>query len=208
MLENRTRRLAWLVALALLALPTTAAGKEGAILDPQLLTLPSGHPTRAQLSILPVYRNGPFGPSEMIPAPAAGSLPVVTLSMPGGQPMLRFTGTPLNRQGHSVVWITLPASIAPQRRKVVVRSGGHVYPDPIDSAAGQSKAPAAAVSHPAAARHQPAQISPASARRAQRGASRAWPFLLGGLALAAAAWGVALKRVRRVGRMLPRGARR
>lgn len=202
MMPSRVRCLASLLVFGALVYPSTAAGKQGAILDPQLLALPLGQTARVQLLVLPMYRGGPLGPREVTPAPAAGSVPVVTLRQLGGGRVLRFTGTPLDRRGESVVWVRLPASSAPQRWEVWVGAGGHLYPDLVDSSVIDRSAT------PAATPNQAAPLGATSAARGHSGSSPAWPFVLGGLALAAVACGFALDRAGRVGRMLPRGVRR
>jgi hypothetical protein len=176
------RRLIVLLGLAAFAWPATAAGKLGAMFVPQLLTLPSGQATRLHLDVLPLVR----GVRVVIPAPRAGSVPVVSLRLLSGRRVLRFTGAPLEGPAppHSVVWIKLPVSNVSQQWDVSVRAGGHVYPDLIDR-------PVTSMATP----HAPAVIRRMSGASGHPpGPDPAWPFVLGGLTLVAAAGALALGR--------------
>jgi hypothetical protein len=128
----------------------------------------------------------------VIPAPRAGSVPVVSLRLLSGRRVLRFTGAPLEGSAppHSVVWIKVPASNVSQQWDVSVRAGGHVYPDLIDRPVTSTATPRT----PAVIR----RLSAASGLRP--GPDPVWPFVLGGLTVVAAAGALALGRAGPFGR--------
>jgi hypothetical protein len=103
---------------------------------------------------------------EIVPSPRIGSVPVVTLREVGGRGVIRFVGSPLDRDFSSVVWIK-PSSSDSQRRWVVsVRASGHVYPDlvdpPLTTMPNLPNAPVAPRVHqpaPAGRRHDPSWLA-------------------------------------------------
>ncbi len=121
--------LTWLAAVGTLAWPATATAKEGAMFNPQMLSLASGQASRRQLYVMSVIA----GHHTTLPAPAPGSVPIVILKPDGRGPTLRFTGTRLDGSHRSLVRLEVPASRVSQRWIVSVQADGHVYPDRIDS---------------------------------------------------------------------------
>jgi hypothetical protein len=132
----------WMVPLvvAALALPASAAAKQGVMFSPQLFGLPAGATTRLELYVLPVcraYREiGTAGglsvyraDHQTVPAPRVGSVPVVILHEVGGTESMRFVGTALDQDLRSIVNVAVPPSAASKRWVVSVRASGHVYPD-------------------------------------------------------------------------------
>ncbi len=137
------RRGVVLLAAGALALPASAAGKQGAMVSPRLFGLPAGATTQLELYVLPVYRGDqeiapaaglpvyrPDG--EVIPAPRVGSVPIVILREVGGVKIMRFVGTALDPRLRSDVKVAVPASAVSRRWSVSVRASGHVYPDLTD----------------------------------------------------------------------------
>jgi hypothetical protein len=125
MKHSRMRRLALLLAFGPLAWPSTAAGEQGAIVNPQLLALPLGQATRAQLYVLPRSSTGGDHPRSGCGLGAGGDT----------APAERQARTALHRRAarpaHALGRVDKGAS-SNRLAAVSVRAGGHVYPDLID----------------------------------------------------------------------------
>jgi hypothetical protein len=142
-LRKAVSRFSAVVIATVLALPVSAVAKQGAMFSPQLLRPQSGSRTRLELYVLPVYRgeqciasspcSPPVSGRELVPAPPVGSVPVVIFRSFGGATVMRFVGTPLDRDLRSVVWVTLPRASVAERWVISVRADGRVYPDVTDS---------------------------------------------------------------------------
>jgi hypothetical protein len=111
-----------------LVVPAPAVAKDGAMFNPQLISLPAGQSNRLELYVMPVD-----DPHRRVPAPPVGAVPVVTLRALHGTGRMQFVGTPLDRNRRSLVTVSVPASAASRHWVASVRAGGHVYPDRIDS---------------------------------------------------------------------------
>jgi hypothetical protein len=126
------RRLALLIMFA--ALPLVAAApavaKEGAMLSPDLDAVAPGQPTTFQLLVMPLH--GKSGRAT-VPAPRAGSVPVVVLRSRQTGEVMRFAGTPLSGGGEggrlASVRMTIPVRHTQQTWKISVTVGGRSYPD-------------------------------------------------------------------------------
>ena len=166
------------LALPLVSAPSVLA-KEGAMFQPAVTALTPGRPTTVHLYVLAVVDdNG----REVVPAPRAGSVPVIMFRSQQTGEVVRFTGTRLS-QGEgfhpATAVITVPLRRTGQTWQVSVRAGGRTYPD-----VGQPTLLVLAVSLPEV----PAPMHDAS--------SPAWPFALAGLLVALLGGGLIVRRHR------------
>lgn len=145
----------------------------------QLFFLNAGATSRLQLCVLPVYRGG----RVVVPAPRAGSVPVVTLRELVGGRVMRFIGTRLGANLCSIVTMAPPSSSVTRRWTISVHSSGRVYPDLTDSPVTIT------------ANLQSSRAQPAASRR--RGGDPPWPLIVGALVCALSAAAVAWALIRR-----------
>jgi hypothetical protein len=152
--------------LAVLALPATAAAKEGAIFSPALSSLVPGEQTLVQVYIAPVMRGG----RTLVPAPRDGEKPTVVLR--SADRTLRFPAGPL-RGGAAWVDITVPSRV---RWHASVTVGSRRYPSEMQRSfvGGADAVPIAAAPDP-----------PPPVRRAEAAGIPGWPFAAGGVLAAA-----------------------
>jgi hypothetical protein len=116
------RRLIPPLLLVLLALPASAAAKDGAALSPALSSLKPGVPSDVQLFVSGVWRHN----RQVVPPPPSGVRPVVVLRPRGGGRALRFRASALNRDYGAIASITVPRP-AGRRWTVAVLAGGRRY---------------------------------------------------------------------------------
>jgi hypothetical protein len=147
--------------------------------QPAVTALTPGSPTSVHLWVLAVVDNNG---REVVPAPRAGSVPVIMFRSQQTGEVVRFTGTRLS-QGEgfhpATAVITVPLRRTPQTWQVSVRAGGHTYPD-----VGQPTLPVLAVSLP--------EVPPPT----HHASSPAWPFALAGLLVALLGGGLTVRRHR------------
>jgi hypothetical protein len=174
------RRVLIAVSLALpLVSASSALAKEGAMFQPAVTALTPGSPTSVHLWVLAVVDNNG---REVVPAPRAGSVPVIMFRSQQTGEVVRFTGTRLS-QGEgfhpATAVITVPLRRTAQTWQVSVRAGGHTYPD-----VGQPTLPVLASSLP--------EVPPPT----HHASPPAWPFALAGLVVALLGGGWIVRRHR------------
>jgi hypothetical protein len=171
-----------LSAVFAVLLAPAAAAKMGAMFSPQLIVLIPGQPTNVHLWVMPEYDNSGH---QVLPAPRAGSRPVVSLRSRQTGEVVKFVGTglPANEGAQpATVRITLPVRRTVQTWDATVRADGRTYRDEMGGPVTVAQAPA----------------PPAGGTAGGAGGSvPAWPFALAGLLAAITGGALLLRRYRR-----------